>query len=216
MATGGEPHEDLVQQARLGLLQALDRFDPERGVELWTYARWWVRVSVREYVNRNRGIVTIGRPRASVRAWSPLSPREEAMLSPQETESVRRIRAAQTRRGTDLEPVLRSVPEPSAAVEDEIIDRIEQDVRHAALRAALAELDARSRDIVQRRFLNARTETLGGIGRRHGISRERVRQLSERALSQLRRRLERTLSPEARTESQADELPVRAARAGPR
>lgn len=194
----GEPEADLLQQARWGLLHALGRYDPELPFELWTYARWWVRVYVEGYANRNRGIVTVGRPRAALRAWSWTPRPRGADGEEDDPEDVRRIRAAQSRRGTDLDEVLACVAGPTTPADEDLIERGLCDIRIRALRAALDELDPRSRDIVERRFLQEPNETLRSIGGDLGISRERVRQLSERALTRLHASLERTLPPEAR------------------
>lgn len=191
---------DLMQQGQLGLLHAVRVFDSGRGVRFWTYARWWVRAYIRNYVWQNRRIVPLSSNRTHRRVVMNIRKVEGRLgatsnaksiasaLSVDE-DSVRRVQTALSQRDVTLsEP---SGPTPSLAVqmatpEDEVADRYARERCTELLRQALEVLDDRDREIVERRYLRENPETLASLGKRLGISRERVRQLSQRALRRLR------------------------------
>lgn len=191
--------QDLQQQGQLGLLHAVRVFDPDRGVRFWTYARWWVRAYIKKYAWQNRRIVPLSSSRANRRVALNLRKVESRLgvdgsseriaeeLSVDE-EVVASVQAALD--GGDIsldEPTSgRGIAANTPSPEDEV-DRRRADARRARLvYEALEELDPRDREIVERRFLTDEPETLACVGKRLGISRERVRQLSERALKRLR------------------------------
>ncbi|HWB73654.1 MAG TPA: sigma-70 family RNA polymerase sigma factor [Nannocystaceae bacterium] len=144
---------DRIQEGNLGLMKAVDRFDPERGVRFSTYAAWWIRHA-------------IVRPAAKLQNAS--------------------ARNASCR-GED-DGVDELCDASSLAELEDVVDRRDR----VRMLAALAELPDRERDIVHERFAlpGATAETFEEIGRRHGISRERARQVQRVALDRLRRKLE--------------------------
>lgn len=192
--------QDLRQQGALGLLRAIETFEPERGLRFWTYARWWVRASIRSFVWQNRRIVPLSSNRAHRRLatnihkvesdlGSDATPVKIAEALGVSEQDVARVQTALRQGDVSLDgpqvPATyhqdeRNNPEADADAERKDARRREL-VSHA-----LEQLDPRERDIVKRRFLTNDPETLAGIGRRMGISRERVRQLSERALRKMR------------------------------
>ena len=190
---------DLQQQGQLGLLHAVRVFDPDRGVRFWTYARWWVRAYIKKYAWQNRRIVPLSSSRANRRVALNLrkvesrlgadgSPSRIAEELSVDEEVVATVQAALN--GGDI-----SLDEPTAArglcsttpsPEDEVDRRRAEERCFRVVYEALGELDDRDREIVERRYLCEEPETLACVGKRLGISRERVRQLSERALKRLR------------------------------
>lgn len=142
---------DRIQEGNLGLMKAVDRFDPERGVRFATYAAWWIRHA-------------IVRPAA-------------------------KLQNASARNVSCDEDGVEGLCDASSLAELEgVVDRRD----HERMLAALAELPDRERDIVHERFAlpGATTGTFEQIGHRHGISRERARQVQRTALERLRRKLE--------------------------
>jgi RNA polymerase sigma-32 factor len=204
---------DLIQEGNLGLLVAVDRFDPGRGVRLTTYAVWWIRAYIQEYIRRSWSMVRFGTTRAEQRCFyrlrrerqrlerngSKADPEKLAValgVSPEELEA---IEARITRRDMSLDDaayvdtddtrgdrIADDRPGPESNVADEELHHRAHDEIHRAL----ASLDQRERDILYRRYLAAKPATLKEIGAQFGISRERVRQLEARAMAKLRERLE--------------------------
>lgn len=211
IARYGCPYEDLLQQGQLGLLHAVRTFDPQRGVRFWTYARWWVRAYIRRYVSRNRRIVPLASNRSYRKVATNLHKVEQRIgpdgeathvadaLSVSE-EVVSRVRTALRSGDISLDgprcPMTPTSEHPTP--EDEVEARLAAVQRHDVLRRALAGLDEREREVIERRYLDEPGETLASLGRRLGVSRERARQLSERALRKLRCKLDEAEgSPEA-------------------
>ena len=202
----GLPLEDLVQEGVIGLMRAVDLFDHRRGTAFSTYATWWIRQAVTAALaSRSR---TIRLPTRQVHALSRIR-RREAEISrlhgraPRSAELARdtgvpaaevellRLRGAEVR-SLD-EPAGGGVRHRAELVADEGSPAPEEtvlrDEEHTVLGDAVARLDGRSRRIVRDRFGVAGREprTLAAIGRDLGMSRERVRQIQERALVDLAR-----------------------------
>lgn len=190
----GVPVEDLVQQGSMGLIHAARRFDPERAACLRTYAAYWVRAEIRDYVVRCHRIVRLGTTRTERRAmrafrstaianveqlaeqsgmplarcemlWAVLTQRDRSLDAPTQTGTTAR------------DFVTATTPDPEAcAVEHE-----QQQQTTARVSRALDVLTERERCIVRARMMADEPETLDRLGARLGVSRERVRQLESRA-----------------------------------
>ncbi len=200
---------DLIQEGNLGLLVAVDRFDPDRGVRLTTYAVWWIRAYIQEYIRRSWSLVRFGTTRAEQRCFYRLR-RERQRLERGGTKAdpdrlasalgVRRdeleaIESRITRRDLSLDDpayvdtdetrgdrIADDRPGPESVIaEQELSDQAREQIR-----AALDTLDPRERAILSRRYLAGRPATLKELGASFGISRERVRQLEARAKAKLR------------------------------
>jgi RNA polymerase sigma-32 factor len=209
----GLPMGDIVQEGNVGLMKAVKRFDPELGVRLVSFAVHWIRAEIHEYVLRNWRLVKVATTKAQRKLFfnlrrmkknlSWLSADETAVVarelgvSPSEvTEMERRLSA----RDLSFDPLAvageddesyaptQYLPAPNAdpavSVED---DEWEQSTQHA-LRRAIEELDPRSRDIVQSRWMAGDNDkaTLHDLAARYGVSAERVRQLEANAIKKLR------------------------------
>lgn len=196
----GIPLEDIAQQGNIGLLRAAKKFDLDRECRLATYAAYWIRAEIREYVVRAFRVVRLGTTKAERRALrayraSPhATPAELARasgLSEQRIEQLLPCIAAHevsldgTVPGGRTLDVTRGAPSP----EDEV-SSAESTARAAeAVREAIRSLDERERLIVRERMMNDDPPTLQELGARLGVSKERVRQLEERAKVKLRARL---------------------------
>jgi RNA polymerase sigma factor (sigma-70 family) len=205
--TEGLEHADLLQEGIVGLLRALQRYDPSRGVPFAAYATWWVRQSLQEA--RSDFIRPMRLPPKALRQLSQLKSEHQRLYQGErrsagvaelaERTSIE-LRQAEALVAADARA--RSLDEPidnlegelgtlgdlledplSAAAYEEVIDA----VAGRQLRALLSRLTDRERDVVNARFgFDAPVEKLGEVGERLGVSAERVRQIEERALAKLR------------------------------
>lgn len=199
----GVPLEDIIQEGNIGLLKAADRFDPERKCRLATYAAYWIRAEIREYVVRGYRIVRLGsskNERRALRAFRKLQDRD--------AESLAAASGLSVERATALLPVLSardvSLDQPigdgfapidrlasSSPSPEEILDTEDQRSRMSrALAIAVSELSPREQRIVQMRWLTEDPVTLEQLGRDFGVSKERVRQIEERAKRRMRDRVQ--------------------------
>jgi RNA polymerase sigma-32 factor len=199
----GIPLEDIVQEGNIGLLKAAERFDPARACRLVTYAGYWVRAEIRDFVVRGYRIVRIGASKSERRALriyrktrerDPAILAEQSGLSPERTEALMPLLVA---RDVSLDRVVDSggapvdrLVAPGSSPEEELSTRSEQRRMHSALARAVAELPQRERRIVEWRWLTDAPRTLEELGLEFGISKERVRQLEERAKKKMRARVE--------------------------
>lgn len=214
----GLPMGDLVQEGSVGLMQAAARFEPERDVRFSTYAAWWIRSAMQDYVLRNWSIVRTGttaaqkslffnlrrlRARIEDGAGGSLSPSgrqriaEELRVDPAEVESMD-LRLAAADQSLNV-PVSEGgdedwqdfLPDTGPSPEEIVIGLHDGATRSRWLSEALGELSPRERAIISARRLREEGATLEELGRELGVSKERVRQLEHRALVKLRESLRR-------------------------
>jgi RNA polymerase sigma-32 factor len=215
----GLPMADLIQEGHVGLLEAGARFEPERDVRFSTYATWWIRASIQDYILRNWSIVRGGTSSAQKALFFNLR-RLRARLSQSAAtdETIDINQEIATAVGVSREDVALmdarlsgsdlSLNAPltdqdggasservdflvdTAPLPDEAVsDTIDTERRVKWLRAALGVLSDRELKIVRARRLSDEAATLEALGDRLGISKERVRQIESRALEKLRRAL---------------------------
>ncbi len=198
----GVPMEDIIQQGNLGLLKAAARFDPDRECRLVTYAAYWVRAEIREYVVRAYRMVRLGTTKGERRALriyrrtqetDPQILSEMTGLSPEALDKLLPLLSARDT-STDqpntsgVAPLDRlASPEPSP--EESAIVRERRAKTRAEIESFLRGLSGRERTILRARLLRDDPLTLEELGRRYGISKERVRQLEERMIHRLKGRL---------------------------
>ena len=214
----GLPYEDLMQQANLGLMRAAEKFDPHNGARFSTYARWWVKASMQDYVMRNISVVRTATNAAQKKLFFNLR-RVQAALDHAEAvgrspaQMVPEIARTLDVPAAEVETMLGRMAGPDLSLntpqggaeegrdwvdliedgaptaEDVVLGRLEADRRRSVLTDALMALPARERRIVVARHLAEAPRTLTELGAQMGISKERVRQLEERALARLRARV---------------------------
>ncbi len=206
---------DLIQQGHIGLLEAAARFEPEREVRFSTYATWWIRAAIQDYVLRNWSIVRGGTSSAQKslffnlrRLRARLSRNNDTMKEPHLYEEIARALRVSTEdvalmdsrlSGPDTSlnaPVIESDGSSAdrqdflvseAPLPDETVGNgIDGERRTAWLNDALVVLNARELKIIKERRLAEDGATLESLGRTLGISKERVRQIESRALEKLR------------------------------
>jgi len=209
----GLPEGELVSEGNVGLMQAVKRFEPERGFRLATYAMWWIRASVQEYVLRSWSLVRMGTTAHQKKlffslrkAKSRISAYEEGDLHPENVALIasklgvpRQEVIDMNRRlagDSSLNAPLReegdgerqdSLVDGGVAQEHTLVEREESDNRHIALHGALDVLNTRERRILETRRLAEDRIPLRDLANEFGVSRERVRQIEIRAFEKVQR-----------------------------
>jgi RNA polymerase sigma-32 factor len=214
----GLPVGDLVQEGSVGLMQAAARFEPERDIRFSTYASWWIRSAMQDYVLRNWSIVRTGttaaqkslffnlrRLRAKIADASAtqLSPAQrqtiadELRVNPRDVETMENRMAASDQSlnapvGEDADGGnwLDFLRDDRASPEEVVSGLRDSETRSRWLAEAIGQLSEREQTIIRRRRLVEEGATLEELGRELGVSKERVRQLEHRALGKLRKTLE--------------------------
>jgi RNA polymerase sigma-32 factor len=206
----GLPHADLIQEGNIGLMKAVKRFDPERGVRLVSFAIHWIKAEMHEFILRNWRLVRIATTKAQRKLFfnlrsmkpglGPLTQDEirrvatELKVKPEEVAEMEMRLAGQD---LALEPAVDDdedayapiayladpQDEPSRVIEAEQTSRL----RREGLSTALAALDPRSRRIIEARWLREKdSATLHDLAAEFGVSAERIRQIEAKALQKMR------------------------------
>ena len=210
----GLPLGDLVQEGTVGLMEAATRFDPDRGLRFSTYATWWIRAAMQDFVLRNWAIVRSGTTAAQKTLFFNLRRLRQRIGDPtrrtmSETEvqhladalgvAPREVLAMEQRRDaadSSLNAPLGDTGEDSwqdiladdrPTPEEIVSDADDAEHRHGLLATAISHLPIREQRIIQARQLTEQGATLEELGRELGVSKERVRQLERRAFSRLRK-----------------------------
>jgi RNA polymerase sigma-32 factor len=205
---------ELISEGNVGMMQAVRRFDPDRGFRLATYAMWWIRASIQEYILHSWSLVKMGTTAAQKKLFfnlrkikGQLQEIEEGDLSPESVKEIARRLAvpeddviSMNRRlaapDHSLNAPLRVDSEgewqdwlvdESESQETVLADREEFANRHELLAGAMKNLNKRERHILAERRLKDDPATLEELSQEYGISRERVRQIEVRAFEKLQR-----------------------------
>jgi RNA polymerase sigma-32 factor len=195
----GVPLEDIVQQGNLGLLRAAKKFDLAKECRLATYAAYWIRAEIREYVVRAYRVVRLGTTKSERRALrlyrttQDTSAETLAKASGLSIERVEQLLPLLAARETSLDANTNGAPAVSERLvaagrspEEEAGASESRSRTETAVHAALGVLNERERLIVEKRIMAEEPATLQELGARLGVSKERVRQLEERAYGKLR------------------------------
>jgi RNA polymerase sigma-32 factor len=216
----GLPVSEIVAEGNVGLMQAVKRFDPERGFRLATYAMWWIRASIQEFILRSWSLVKIGttsdqkklffnlrKAKKNINAIEEgdMTPEHVATLADQlgvaQTEVVnmnRRLSAPDSSLNAPLRADSETewqdwIADDSLDQETVMAESQEVDERRELLAAALGELPEREREIIRARRLQDDPLTLEELSHKFGISRERVRQIEVRAFDRLQKSMKAAL-----------------------
>jgi len=207
----GLSQADLIQEGNVGLMKAVKRFDPQRGVRLASFAVHWIKAEIHEFILRNWRIVKIATTKAQRRLFFNLRSQKKHLgwLTHEETQKVAENLGVEAREVSEMESRLSgqdmafdpaanddddsAFHAPAAYLEDNRYDparRLEDsdwaDSSSNHLYDALEKLDARSRDILQKRWLSEEKATLHELAAEYGVSAERIRQLEKNALGKLK------------------------------
>jgi RNA polymerase sigma-32 factor len=207
----GLPVGDVISEGNIGLMQAVKRFDPDRGFRLTTYAIWWIKASIQEYILRSWSLVKMGTTANQKKlffnlrkAKSKISALGEGDLSTDQVQQIATRLGVETseviemnrRLGGDTSLNVTLKDDASAEWQDLLVDERdnqesvlareeEKDNRHAALTRALLILNPRERRIFEARRLADEPVTLEALSEEFSISRERVRQIEARAFEKV-------------------------------
>ncbi|HEU0095495.1 MAG TPA: RNA polymerase sigma factor RpoH, partial [Rhizomicrobium sp.] len=220
----GLPVSEIVSEGNVGLMQAVKRFDPDKGFRLATYAMWWIRASIQEYVLRSWSMVKMGTTAAQKKLFfnlrkaknnigaieeGDLTPEHVATLSDQlgvtateVTEMNRRLSGGDASLNAPLRSEGESewqdwLADDTVDQETRLAEREEMGDRHDLLVGAMKDLTDRERDIINARRLQDEPATLEELSQKYGVSRERVRQIEVRAFEKLQRGMKSAMHPGA-------------------
>jgi RNA polymerase sigma-32 factor len=208
----GLPHSDLIQEGNVGLMKAVKRFDPDRGVRLVSFAVHWIRAEIHEFILKNWRMVKVATTKAQRKLFFNLRSlkRSHSTMTPDEVDAIAKqlnvktsdVVEMETRMGGHdiaLEPLsddedetfspiaylTNAEDEPGLVLEHEQNER----VRSQGLENALTSLDARSRRIIEARWLKEDEKdaaTLHDLAGEFGVSAERIRQIESQAMKKMR------------------------------
>lgn len=210
----GLPMGDLIQEGNLGLMQAASKFEPERGFRFSTYAAWWVRASIQDYVLRNWSIVRTGTTSAQKSLFFNLrrlrsrieGASTEHGLTTEGREKISKLLGVSSQEVQDMEGRMAGADQSLNATigldgeddyqslladdrpnpEEVVIGLKDSQTRSQWLESALKKLSEREQRIIKERHLRHETVTLEDLGKKLGVSKERVRQLESRAMEKLK------------------------------
>ncbi len=214
----GLPQAEVISEANVGLMQAVKRFDPEKGFRLATYAMWWIRASIQEYILRSWSLVKLGTTSAQKKlffnlrkAKAKVGALEEGDLRPENVTKIahdlsvseaeviamnRRLAGSDASLNVTVGSDGDSTTQWQDWLEDEDSDQAgdyaeknEYDARIALLTQAMSALNERERDVLHKRRLSEEPVTLEVLSESYGVSRERIRQIEVRAFEKLQERM---------------------------
>ena len=215
----GLPVAELISEGNIGLMQGVKKFEPDRGFRLATYAMWWIRASIQEFILRSWSLVKIGttaaqkklffnlrrmknqieafedgdlHPEAVAKIATDLGVSEDDVISMNRRMAMGGDTSLNVSVNEDGEGQWQDWLADDGPLQDErIADAQEHDVRHEMLLDAMDDLNDRERHILQERRLAEEPKTLEELSQVYGVSRERVRQIEVRAFEKLQRAMMR-------------------------
>ncbi len=220
----GLPVSELISEGNIGLMQGVKKFDPDKGFRLATYAMWWIRASMQEFILRSWSLVKIGTTAAQKKLFfnlrrmkNEMQAFEEGDLTPealqkiatdlgvseQEVTNMNRRMAlggdaslnVPMRNGEDGSGQWQDWLTDDTPLQDEMVGEIQEaNLRHAMLLEAMESLNERERHILTERKLTDNPQTLEELSRVYNVSRERIRQIEERAFQKLQKAMMRIAS----------------------
>ncbi len=221
----GLPLADLIAEGNVGMMQAVKRFDPERGFRLATYAMWWIRAAIQEYILHSWSLVKIGTTAAQKKLFfnlrrlkGEMKAIDEGDLSAEQVTKISRtldvpeedvINMNRRLAGGDQSlnaPVMRDgesasewqdwLVDPNEGADTVMSAAQEMERRQRLLQKAMGGLNSRERAIIARRRLEENPATLEDLSQEYGVSRERVRQIEVRAFEKLQKNMRRAAEQE--------------------
>ena len=217
----GLPISEVVSEGNVGLMQAVKRFEPEKGFRLATYAMWWIKAAIQEYILRSWSLVKMGTTANQKKlffnlrkAKSKISALEEGDLKPDQVKLIAKRLGVTEQDVVDMNRRLGGDASLNAPIRDDgeagewmdwlvdnspnqeniLADNEQSDNRHQALIAALGVLNDREKRIFQARRLADDPITLEDLATEFGVSRERVRQIEVRAFEKVQKAVRSTIA----------------------
>ncbi len=213
----GLPIGEVISEGNVGLMQAVKKFDPDRGFRLATYAMWWIRASIQEYILRSWSLVKMGTTAAQKKlffnlrkAKSEIEALQEGDLRPDQVSQIatklgvlneevismnRRLAGGDASLNSPMRADSESewqdwlVDDKTPSQETVIADSQEKSLRMGLLEAAMTELSDRERHILTERRLKDEPTTLEELAGQYGVSRERIRQIEVRAFEKIQKNM---------------------------
>lgn len=206
----GLPHADLIQEGNIGLMKAVKRFDPERGVRLVSFAIHWIKAEIHEYILKNWRLVKIATTKAQRKLFFNLRSMKKDLhtLGADDVRRVAQTLGVKPEEVVEMETRLSGADMPLDGAADDDEDRVApiayladpaadpsevlethqlEHLREQGLRQALENLDERSRNIIARRWLTEdETSTLHELAAEYGVSAERIRQIEAKAMQKMK------------------------------
>ena len=211
----GLPIGEVISEGNVGLMQAVKKFDPDRGFRLATYAMWWIRASIQEYILRSWSLVKMGTTAAQKKlffnlrkAKSEIAALQEGDMRPEQVRQIatklgvldeevismnRRLAGGDASLNSPMRADSESewqdwlVDDTTPSQESVVAESEEQGIRMSLLEEAMTELSDRERHILTERRLKDEPTTLEELAAQYGVSRERVRQIEVRAFEKLQK-----------------------------
>ena len=198
----GLPLIDLIQEGNIGLMKAVKKFDPEKNVRLLSFAIYWIRAEIHEFVLKNWRIVKVATTKAQRKLFFKLKSKKTAStwLTESEkinianelnvkTETISQMESRLSGNDVSYDPMEEEDVSPSAYLTDNIdpLVKLESEDQSSndisKLKQAMLKLDDRSKDIIQQRYLLDNKSTLDDLSKKYNISKESVRQIENKSLS---------------------------------
>ena len=210
----GLPVNELISEGNIGLMQAVKKFDPEKGFRLATYAMWWIRASIQEYVLRSWSLVKMGTTTAQKKLFfnlkklkNQIAPNQEGDLRNEHVEEISKRLDVSSHEVVNMNRRLmgheKSLNDPIKAGETDewqdwlVDDRLDQELivsqkqeyddKKELLNQAMTILNDREKEILKERRLSENPKTLEELSKKYKISRERIRQIETKAFEKLQK-----------------------------
>ena len=210
----GVPIADLIGEGNIGLLQSADRFDPEKGFRFSTYARWWIRAAMLNFVLQTWSLIKVGNGAAKKRLFFNLrrakqnlhsegrrymseadidsladhfQVKREDVIAMDQRMSANDVSLHQPVPGSDDLTFGDSIADDEPNPEEILAEAQERQVKTRMLHEALLRLDRREKEIVTRRYLTKRPATLAKLASFYGLTAERIRQIEAKAIAKIKR-----------------------------
>ena len=197
----GLPLIDLIQEGNIGLMKAVKRFDPDKNVRLLSFAIYWIRAEIHEFVIKNWRIVKVATTKAQRKLFFKLKSKKSASTWLTESEklniadelnvkpeTITQMESRLSGNDVSYDPMEEDDTSPSTYLTDSMDPSIKLETESensdniSKLRQALLKLDDRSKDIIQQRYLLDNKSTLDDLSKKYNISKERVRQIENKSL----------------------------------
>jgi len=212
----GLPVSELVSEGNIGLMQAVKKFDPEKGFRLATYAMWWIKASIQEYVLRSWSLVKMGTTTAQKKLFfnlkklkNQIAPNQEGDLRDEHVEEISKRLDVNSHEVVNMNRRLmgheKSLNDPIKSGETDewqdwlVDDRLDQELivsqkqeyndKKELLGQAMAILNEREKEILKERRLSENPKTLEELSKKYKISRERIRQIETKAFEKLQKNM---------------------------
>ena len=212
----GLPVNELISEGNIGLMQAVKKFDPERGFRLATYAMWWIKASIQEYVLRSWSLVKMGTTTAQKKLFfnlkklkNQIAPNQEGDLRDEHVEEISKRLDVNSHEVVNMNRRLmgheKSLNDPIKSGETDewqdwlVDDRLDQELivsqkqeyndKKELLGQAMAILNEREKEILKERRLSENPKTLEELSKKYKISRERIRQIETKAFEKLQKNM---------------------------